>query len=41
LRKEGLVEGKICPGRKDKRKEVIEGGMIKGKKDEKEKRPGH
>jgi hypothetical protein len=35
------VEAKISPGRKDKRKEVIEGGRIKGKKDEKEKRHGH
>jgi hypothetical protein len=41
LRKEGLVEGKMSPGRKDKRKEVIEGGRIRGKKYEKEGKSGH
>jgi hypothetical protein len=32
LRKEGLMEGQTSPGRKDKRKEVVEGGMMSGRK---------
>ncbi len=39
--KQGIVEGRISPGGKDKRKEVEEGGLKRGKKYEKEGRPGH